>query len=629
MAWPHGKPSRVVLPAVSGDSPVGSVLLVRDGAQFLSLVATEDRRLSQLGLVSDGLLSIVSSSGGNVRTEGALSAMAAPSMPRDGTVTVVGALGGSSSLLKGNVRCSSPDLSGKSSLAFTETSRFQLGHSDEVSSAAFHPDPALPHPILASLDDDGTLCVSALVPASPGSKATSLKPLAVCRKAHTSVGSSVCWRPTRRRSSSSSSTSSAWPVGEPSITLQLVSSGFDNRIILYEVTINGTWKKSGSARRLAAADEKKDVASDDDGDAGGFSVLVSAATSGSSGKSKKMGGKKGVKSPSSTSNKAGTAVAAVSTAVSGTTGGDVGDAQPFLDLTGAKITMIKAWNAGKQCALVPLKEEEEAETAEEEGTSSKDQTKEEGGAEAAPSEAKDPSATKDDDVGGVSLIEPSRLVNPPFAHQVVWLPGRGGRTAGGNCFAAAVGNGLIFVINADTGSKVCSFQAHNAAATCVVPVVMPPPSADDHRHEEGDEGEDDDEDDDGLRTNLALPLYLFSAGNDKRVCLYKVDKPAKPATEEGKSAAAVAASSPSLLPLQGTIIWSKKHTRGGINSVHSLVFPPSASGAAKSSGDGGASSGSGSASGGAGSSATEDKEQQPKVALLVADVTEKLTAYVF
>lgn len=298
--------------------------------------------------------------------------------------------------------------------------------------------------------------------------------------------------------------------------------------------------------------------------------------------------------------------------------------------------MMKAWNAGKQCALVPLKEtddEEETVEAEEDGRKTEtekvktgetgkidDAKHEQDGAPAAmTTEATEATAEGDADVGGVSLIEPSRLVNPPFAHQVYWLPGKGKQAREGNCFSAAVGNGQIFIVNADSGSVVCRFQAHNAAATCVVPVIR----ADSFRLGKGvEDGDDDDADADEEegwgRNNVALPLYLFTAGNDKRLCLCKVSTAVEPSEgsaaavstvvgkekeDERKGAGSGGRKHHKPASLEGTVLWSKKHARGGINALHLLetAAPSSAEAAKKTS----------------------------RLALLVADVTDRLTAYLF
>ena len=347
--------------------------------------------------------------------------------------------------------------------------RWQRCDGDEVAWAAWSPDGAM----LAFADDDGSIVVVAAdADGAPG------KVLAHARRAHASIASCVAWLPLL--ASLSSEEMAAEPAGGAGsrrgcLTRFLLSAGFDNRVVLWEVAVS-----------LAADGVAK----------------------------------------------------------------------------AARLVEVRRWNSAARFATAPSP------------VSPSMRGSLRGGAAAAPTplEVIGGGGGGDGDGGGGGGGGVSRLVNPPFVYSVAWVgPPASAAAPLDTAFAAATGDGCISVVHADSGRLLARWSAHASAATCLA--TAPPGWVA------------------GARTDGSVhaaslvaghgcaqdrPMRLFSAGNDRGVCLWEVGAAAAAARdgdlaeEEDRPAAAPP------LPLTARRLWAEKHSRGGINSIGAAAVPAAA-----------------------------------------------------
>jgi hypothetical protein len=546
-------------------------------------------------------------------------------------------------------------------LLISDAGKWQF-HGDEVSSMQCCPHPDLP--LVASIDDDGTLCIF--------HRATG-KPLAIARGAHSSLGSCVAWRPLHVLEA---------PTG--TLQLQLLSAGFDNRIVLWHVEVACAGASGGRPGQPGGTGSRNIVA-----DVGGFGCVAVAAFRG--GKGGKAGGR---------SRKA-TGAAAKTVGMAGEGGGEATGviAREGVDVSLVKLSKRREWDAGRSCAVVrPGSGEEEggsglaallgpapsgragrsarvaAGTRRAKGATKADPdcagsaapvvsgaapdaaagrcaTAPEtataapaaGGAEAAGVPAASDAEVPPSGAQEQQEADSSRFLNPPFVHQVTWLP-LGAPAADGSevgpdalvegdaaasaAFVVAAGDGFVYVVHADSGRTLAAWQAHAAAATCVA-VAPPTPLDAPVASRAGGHG---------ARWEAAAvrtPLCLITAGNDRRLCLWRLELTAASSSSARASASEAetsgvseasdaelglapaerrAAASPSL-PFKATRLWSRRHGRGGINSIIALALPPRPAAPAVATTEVTL------------APASVEHDSAPALCLLVADVTGALSAY--
>jgi hypothetical protein len=548
-------------------------------------------------------------------------------------------------------------------LLISDAGKWQF-HGDEVSGMQCCPHPDLP--LVASIDDDGTLCIF--------HRATG-KPLAIARGAHTSLGSCVAWRPLHAVEA---------PTG--TLQLQLLSAGFDNRIVLWHVEVTCAGAGGGKAGPTAGAGSRSD-----DAGSGGFDCVAVAASRG--GKGGKGGGR---------SRKGAPAAAKAAGALGGDGGGEAAGVitRGGVEVSLVKLSKCREWDTGRSCAVVrPGSGEEEggsglsallgpapsgragrsaraaASSRRAKGAAKSDPdctgsaAPAVGGAApdaavahsaAAPESAAASPAAGGEVAAGVAAVsgaeappsgaqeqqeaDSSRFLNPPFVHQVTWLPrgaqadgseeGPGGLGEGDGAASAAfvvtAGDGFVYVVHADSGRTLAAWQAHAAAATCV---AVAPPTRLDAPVASSASGS-------GARWEAAAvrtPLCLITAGNDRRLCLWRLELAAASSCGARASASEVeaetsgvseasdaesglapaerrAAASPSL-PFKATCLWSRRHVRGGINTITALALPPRPAAPSAATPEV------------APSPAPPEHDSAPALCLLVADVTGALSAY--
>jgi len=571
---------------------------------------------------------------------------------------LLAAISGSSAVarFRARVPLAAPDAA-PARLLISDAGKWQF-HGDEVSGMQCCPHPDLP--LVAAIDDDGTLCIF--------HRATG-KPLAITRGAHTSLGSCVAWRPLHVLEA---------PTG--TLQLQLLSAGFDNRIVLWHVEVTCAGAGGGKAGPTGGAGSRHD-----DADSGGFGCVAVAASRG--GKGGKAGGR----------SRKGAPAAAKTAGVAGGDGG--GEAAGVITRGGVEVLLVKLskcreWDTGRSCAVVrPGSGEEEggsglaallgpapsgragrsaraaAGSRRAKGAAKADPDCAGSAAPAVSGAAPDAAAGRcaaaseaaaaapaagGAEAAGVAAAsgadappsgaqeqqeaDSSRFLNPPFVHQVAWLP-LGAHAADGSeegpeglvegdgaasaAFVVAAGDGFVYVVHADSGRTLAAWQAHAAAATCV---AVAPATRLDAPVASTASGS-------GARWEAAAvrtPLCLITAGNDRRLCLWRLELAAVSSSsahasaseaetsgvseasdaESGLASAARRAAASPALPFKATCLWSRRHVRGGINSITALALAPRPAPAEV-----------------ALAPTSMEHDSAPGLCLLVADVTGALSAY--
>jgi hypothetical protein len=178
------------------------------------------------------------------------------------------------------------------------------------------------------------------------------------------------------------------------------------------------------------------------------------------------------------------------------------------------------------------------------------------------------------------------MINPPFVHAVAWLPlppappatvapaavaeaaPDNAQLPAGAAFVAAAGDGTLSIVDAASGRLLARWRAHGSAATSVA--VAPPAWARAAVVGVTAAGAT-------AVTPVLLPLRLFSAGNDRRLCLWQVDVSAagEGAAGGGDGDGGGNGDDDDLLlpagapapPLRARRLWRARHARGGIHGI--------------------------------------------------------------
>ena len=462
------------------------------------------------------------------------------------------------------------------------TARWQACGGDEVAALAYAPASALVRaPLLAFVDDEGSLALAA-----PASRSL----LAVHRGAHSSLGSAVAWLPSR----------DAIEKAAPR-SLHLLTAGFDHHVALWRATLT-----------LAPAPPEV-VPSGSDSDEAPVSVLVSQS-SGKRAPTRRTGRKLPLSRSSTVPPSDPSAACARDLAV-----------------TAASLTLLRRWDAtqffGQVQPAAQASVRAPARTSGEKAAAmacaptmrgtpnalelAAPASGSEGALATKPEELQDIAGA--DNASCAAPAGASRMVNPPFVHAVAWLPllpaaaaeADAATAAGepqlssplppGAAFVAAAGDGTLTVLEAHSGRLLARWRAHGSAATCVV-IAPPAWSRAVATRVAGSAGGSGGSGSGLSSANsdsnsasavspvssvtaasepgsvFSLPLRLFSAGNDRRLCLWELSasEPATAAVPDGNADADDDDVLPSNLPpppLRATRLWRTRHSRGGIHSI--------------------------------------------------------------
>ena len=362
------------------------------------------------------------------------------------------------------------------------------------------------------------------------------------RSAHGSLGSAVAWLPP--------------PAAAPAQTLHLLSAGFDKRVVLWKV-IAQLEPAAASTLGMSAVASGGDLDSEDD-DAP-VSVLAPAASA--------AGSRRGRKQQTARARQAAIVPAlGVSDSATGSS--------TSLVFASASLAPVRRWDAAQWFAAEIETVVAAAAAPGLRGTAPK------ASGRAAPpvpaAVAADVAvATTDDAESGVSDSSlPTRMINPPFVHAVAWLPLPPAPSAAavppeeaqlpaGAAFVAAAGDGTLSIVDVSSGRLLARWRAHGSAATSVA--VAPPAWSSAAMVDVNAAGTA------GAATPMLLPLRVFSAGNDRRLCLWQVDVAAADtagaAGGDGDDDDDLLPAGAPAPPLRATRLWRARHARGGIHGI--------------------------------------------------------------